>query len=681
MNLLSIYISSFPRYRTLLQSIPQIPLTARSLLIKQCQAQYDIMDPIPDPTPTLIRLLDNHPPIVIFENELTNGPMVLELRSFFSTLNVSVADPLESALVLDFLRGLPVKETDRIEFIEKGWVKEIILGYQAGRVPEVNFHPFFHNVADVIHPHLPPNPIALIRIRQKFRRMKETLLKYPPTFYPRSSHKNMSNSTRRDFEKYFGHGTLDQDPIFGQDDWQRIYNQHGIELEGACELRQKWYPSGAKPRTYAAMGGTSYKHCRHLQGFFTILANLFPPTNHITRLRPGRLHVSRQEDDPTDYLIYDLTSFTSNMVEQKNFCKSLADFMDGVIVYLVDEVDGLVERDLGELLREYNQHCVVGPSMSVERAPEHLQPPTTEFGHGTASLLGIFGNLMTCTIAHFLITAPTVDSVEDEENIAGDDGQICVRPDTKYFVFASISLVGSWEDSKTFWLGEEGAICLKRPILLTEAGIQLLENIVPPTLISCVAYFSGRNPDSRYNFTNLDDLSLTDRINIVGTDLLRCLRSIYRHGYDRLDIIYDLYDGFKRLGRRILDFDVELYAEKNIGMVFWPVDPRDYDFHAVDPMWIMLQCYSTHREMVVREYEEISPFALVYSGDEVKGNSTPRLTLLEKLNYVRKKPVFRHLDKFSVALELYNIFNGRLVTPMLYQYSCIKDIPDQFHFQ
>jgi len=228
-------------FRNTIRLVAQIPLKARSTLIKQCQAQYDVLEPVPTPTPVLVQLLDNNPDLVL--DTVLDGVVVVRVRNFFTFAGHTVCDPLQSAILLDILRGTPVDEIDRTTFIKQGWLKEIRLALGKAR-PEVNFTPFFQYCGDQQSPHpdIPYHFAALHRIRMRFRRAREQLLTSKPVFYPRSAHKNMSRSTRRSFEEHFGQGCLESIPIFGQDDWARVYEETGIMLEGETELRQKWYP-------------------------------------------------------------------------------------------------------------------------------------------------------------------------------------------------------------------------------------------------------------------------------------------------------------------------------------------------------------------------------------------------------------------------------------------------------
>jgi hypothetical protein len=665
-------------YATFVHRIAGLPLKARSLLIKQCQAQYDVIEPITTPTPTLIRLLNSHPDVVV--TDLCDGrPMTLALRNFFSFYNVSVSDPLSSAIILDILRGVEVQHNDYLEAISSGWLKEIRLCLSEA-TPRCDFRSFFHDVDRPIHPSLPYNPSSTKRIRSIFRRFREMLILQPIMLYPRATHKNMSRSTRRAFESHFGEGSLDGIAVFGQDDWERVYHDYGIELEGEVEFRQKWYPSGAKPRTYAAMGGTSYRYCRHLPDFFTALVNLFRETNHVTRLRPGRLFIPGSL--PAHFRVYDLSNFTSNCREQRSFCLELVEFFTGVSVTVVDEHYGPEERDLGEMLWDYYVHCVDRPLTSLERTPARfgLQDHIS-YQHGVASLLGIFGNLMTCTLAHFLILSPTVETPE-EINIAGDDGLALEHDANEVHLDAAIELVGTVEKTKNFRSDEEGAICLKRPLHQIGSRLELSYNIVPPTVATALSYIAGKDLDPRFNHIGIEDLKPVDRVSLVGVDLLRFLRSCYALKYENVGLITAIFEGFEGAVRSQFNASMESLRIRWGHNLFWPIHPGDYDFLAVDPIRLWCIYYTGSRAFHVRERVHLNVWAFREVGDVARCNSNRRLVLLERLGFVEKESISIQLDGLDAADFMYNLFvNPRFLPPEVYSYRVIRDIPDYFMYE
>jgi len=616
-------------------------------------------------------MVDHAPPVFVRSN---NGiTTYYTFRNLLYGYESDFSDPLRSAIVQDISRGLTLDLEEVLQAKEKSWTKEIILSQQLHPPSLFNWDVVFsmddldkHNQ---LHPDIPSNytmansiHLHLLRLRKRYA---------DKVLYPRSTHKNMSFETRRSFEKYVG--PL-ENPIFGQDDWQRVYHFRGIQLEGATEMRQKWYASGAKPRTYFAMGGDAYSKSRFLQTFFSDLVDSLPMTNHKTRLRPGRLTLPYSpEDSDFHWRIYDLTSFTSSCTSQRSLCYALAKFFFGVPVFCYDELDGPVPYDLGELLYEYTEHCVENPSLSYER----YDPSTRDYSsvHTLASMLGIFGNLMTCTLGHGTIASFFTSSM-DESNCAGDD-ELCPEDRLNSFELdRGIRTVGpEFERTKSFRGDEEGAICLKRPFLETPLHPILLDNIIPPTVMTAILNLSEIH-DPRY--TTFDTLEKREAISLVGKDLMRFLDSAWRKGYQDIGALGSVYHGFSRLVKHLTGWN----PKPSLGHVgtgpYWPMDPRDYEFGGPDRPFDVLVTYYMPRDTKAEKREVISdPDEGRFVGDEWEGNSTPRLKLLETLGYIEKVEIIEDVpvpNRLLFWLAYYRQQNP----PVVYQYSIIRDIPSVF---
>jgi len=260
----------YPEYALFTRSSGLLPLSARSLIVKACQSQKFPTTP----GNTLYDLFVAHPDVPVVD-QYNNGFHFRSLLAFLYDFDLHLDDPLESAIVLDLMRALPVDHSMMNEEKLKSWAKELVLAEGVSRPNQIRWSAFFDE-SDPILPianDLPPNPNMIRTIRRillSFRSEVEGTV-----MWPRATHKNMSRDTRRRYEEHSAI-RLNDVAIFGQDDWERYYAETGTELQGCCELRQVWTPNQVKPRTYAAMGGSSYSKCRHLlQDFFTLLCNLF----------------------------------------------------------------------------------------------------------------------------------------------------------------------------------------------------------------------------------------------------------------------------------------------------------------------------------------------------------------------------------------------------------------------
>jgi hypothetical protein len=668
--LYTFYQSVYPGLGHTIQSCTPLPLSARSLIIKACQAQSwpDI-----DEQSTLRDLMLKHPPVILRRHFGLHTMPLINLAGF---LQWDIADPLLSAILLDVMRALPLSSEETKLAREASWNKEMVLVFGKSQPTQIRWELFFdsdpNTLLDQIHPLLPGNARHMSKIRSTLHYFRRKYQKRRHTLYARATHKNMSFGTRRDYE-YREHTTLEGVGIFGQDDWQRYYARTGVKLEGGCEMRQKWYPSGAKPRTYFAQGGISYNDSRFLQNFFTDLANVFTPTNHDYRLRPERLRGLYGQTG--DFFIYDLSNFTSNMNEQKYFVEHLSEFFKGVEVDVLDEEKGFVTHDLGDLLSAYCDTCVFGPLLSLEREPNHRNDHTL-YPHGIASLLGIFGNLMTCTVAHYLIISPTTEGTESQ-NIAGDDGAKDEDAANNFESRTAISLVGCYAPDKCFKGSDPCAICLKRPLLQLYPSVTLMDNIVPPSLVTTVAYLLGQNPDSRYSFMGLESMTLHRRVSVIGKDLYRFLTSCFQKQYHDTMAIAQVYHGFTQLVKKFLLKDLK----PSLTPYFWPLDPLLYEFGRDHPGLVLL-CMKSEvlfQEIPVQRVQPCIEEELRNPGDAHWCNSDGRLKLLETLGYVTKEKL-----TFIGDLETAWLYwMGRLKllrarVPDVYEYTVRAPIPHRF---
>nr|WOK58270.1 MAG: hypothetical protein [Armillaria mellea ambi-like virus 5] len=661
----------YPKYRTVIRSLSKLPLSARSLLIKACQSQSW---PNPGSFSTLRRMIEEHPPVFVRDPL----PDIIPFSNFVPVFNLRLDDPLESAIILDISRGLPLPTLDDVlEAQRASWSKEVRLVHGVKRESRVNWSVFFREgcqelpIADGV----PPNPAMARRIHHQLKQFRSKIR--GRRFYPRATHKNMSRATRREFEAATGI-TLEGVPIFGQDNWAEYYHRTGNKLRGASEMRQKWYHSGAKPRTYFAMGGEAYEDCRFLQDFFSELVDHFLPTNHKTRLQPDRLFMSSADgkEDP-HFRIYDLSNFTSNMAEQVYCMEELVEFFDGIEVEIVDERFGVVATTLDELLRSYHDSCVNRPSVSLERYPGielkegdlHDSIP-----HMVASLLGIFGNLMSCTFAHYLMVSPVVRD-EEEVNVAGDDGILPEDASNPEPVRRVIDLVGTCAMEKTFRSDEESAIALKRPIWEDLPHLRTAFNIIPPSVVRCVQAISKLD-DPRYP-PSYEELPLADALDIVGRDLMRFLRSAYLRRYTDADRLSEVVDGFSKLVLSHRRIHASAGTRGTQGYT-WPFLPRNYEFLGSPPMTTLVVHFAPRMMWSpLLEKRPVYQDTELYAGLVFESNSSKKLKMLESFGYIEKEEV-------KVLLEGYHVLNflGMLASPtfvpVVYMYTVVRDVPEEF---
>lgn len=674
----------YPAYSRFIRAAKFLPISARSIVIKCCQAQLFPSEP----NAVLSLLIDEHPEIIYLESPQHSTRYTRQtLRSVLDATQFDPSDPLESAIYLDILRAADVDAYDIEATKAKSWAKEVSLVNGTFRTEAVDWGVIFDYDRDQaalrpLHPDLPINPGMANEIHRSLLRVRDFF--EGQYLYSRSTHKMMSHDTVREFEELTRREILGTSNLFGQDNCLRYYHDTGHFLGGATEMRQYWPTSAAKPRTYYAMGGEAYQHSRFLQDFFSTLVDSVPSFNHKTRLRPGRLAIPREIDgESLHWLIYDLSSFTSNCCIQRSFCHALSSFFSGVDVIIVDEHHGPICSDLGELLLDYTRFCVEKPSVSLARFDPSLETPV--FYHETASMLGIFGNLMSCTFAHGTVVAlSSPDIMSDSYNCAGDDGLVPKRLSTSFSIDRGIRLVGSYELQKSFPGDDPAPVCLKRPFAETFPQPTLKSNLVPPSLATAIIALTDIDDPRYHRYPTSYTKTWVDRVDMVGKDLLRFLRSAYRMKYAFPERLGYIVRHFERL---VLN-TVGWMATPGITIPgirpFWPVSPENYEFDTISPLNVVFIYFSPPLFELPRR-EELPDVSLQFSsaGEVFEGNSTKRLKLLETLGYLTKEELVVTLSDKDRKEVLANALDDDLPNvyrPIVYKYELIRDIPIHFMF-
>jgi len=443
------------------------------------------------------------------------------------------------------------------------------------------------------------------------------------------------------------------------------------------ELRQRWYTSQAKPRTYAAQGGKVYSRSQYLQDPFTDLVNSLPMCHHKTRLRPARLRLKTGQ-----WLrVYDLEAFTSRMHEQKNLLSEMSLFVKGWPFTYYDAWEGLVTRDFGEMLWEYNQECNFHVETSYERVSAAYNGFTGR--HCYASLLGIFGNLMSCTLGHTLVM-DQIFGDDDCLNVAGDDGAVPEDKTTTQMMDSCIAAVGLDEPSKRFRSDEAGCICLKRPLYQFGTVLEQGFLIIPPTIVK-LANLLYDYDDSRYRFID-EGLSTTEKYSIAGKEVMRFLRSTFRaEGILSTQEKRDVLNYAKAIS--------ELYQVPNsigmlpfcgIGAYFWPafVDDPSWDAHVeeyftLDPLFRTIDnTFAGSAEIPMLDdgnMREVELSRVQYAGMRFRSVGTKHLKFLRQLGILESEVVTERVEGLEAIDRLKHVLEED--SGIVYEYLVLEDIP------
>jgi hypothetical protein len=198
-----------------------------------------------------------------------------------------------------------------------------------------------------------------------------------------------------------------------------------------------------KPRVYYAQGGEAYFESRYISPILDTLQRSFRSTD--PRRRYSFADFGQVATPEELFIIYDYSSFTTLLADFKSFMLELGIFCCGTPVRVFDTYRGVVEEDLGHLLLAYNATCNTDPEFSIHRiegiASDH---PQALVHHRVAGMLGIYGNIVGCTILHGLSTISIVGS-ELHANTIGDDAGIKIIVDdvSKEEAIQCIQVIGN----------------------------------------------------------------------------------------------------------------------------------------------------------------------------------------------------------------------------------------------
>jgi hypothetical protein len=654
-------VKSMARFEDVARRLSCMDIESRKRVILLCRAQC-----VPDPHCDSLLRRQAFPHSTKYRSSYRAED---DVQSFARQYEEDISHPLFSSLVIDIAKSLPLAAPEIQKAKLDSWGKEISLCEGVRRPYHFDFRCWFDaKCRDIpLLPTMPANPDMADEIRTTLQMWKLSMR--GRTFYPSMSTKLVSRSTIRE-HNYFAEHQVEVEESgseFSQVELERFYHEHGFELGGVCEIRQKWYRHGLKPRTYFAQGGESYQSSKYLQDVFNALVDFFISSNHTARLNPSRL---RPADD--EYCrIYDLSGFTSNEHEQLPFLKGLAKFCEGTMVKIVDSREGLVAADLGDLISEYALYNDE-PKYSREKL---LDQDVAECRHTIASFLGVYGNLMTCTFPHAASLAYGVGS-SSKVNVAGDDAHFLQRRGEEKKITPFIRANGVVERSKEFSTDEEGAVCLKRGLVQEDNRLYQKMMIIWPSLAVTSFVLKGVHLPSQFGrmFKSRGEARLA-----LGTELLRFLQSLH---WERADFDLD----------QVLDYLRALYTQTGfppsgqlpqLGAPYLvPALPE----HPID----LLECpirrlASLHysggvvlsERLPRNEVEEIQ-FENAGTGYEWFGHMSRKIVYFEKMGWVSSSPrkkLYTGLEGFDRLIkEFYD------PDPVVYEFVVICPIPEEFHF-
>lgn len=482
------------------------------------------------------------------------------------------------------------------------------------------------------------------------RRQSERVL------YPHSGRKLLSISSMQ----HLWGSTNSNLASFSSMDAERIYGLTGERPESSCEMKMRWYATQPVPRVYFAQGLTAYHSSKYLRNAFNDLADLFRNVNRFERTMP-QLVLSESVDD--ELFVYDLTSFTSLFHEHREFLLSLAEMVDHVEVRYADSWFGLCHTTLGYLIRDYVTNNVTDPSYCSMLLPFDQ---SLELSHGTAGFLGVYGNLITCTIPHGIILGTFNDNLRSCW-CAGDDAGICAECHRKRELFQLLRRLGTIAEEKTFIGSEPGSVALKRPVRFENNLVVFQSSVIWPVfgLLYGSEIYSKEDRDNA-----------VDKFASALTSFLQSARKV------------DLSSDDQDLAVRICSF---LYRALGLPTTGWyppctgyfphrtTIPVMDPDAFRSDPLSRLVSLFCRNEyTCVAKERKSIDKDDLVLQGSS-EGNMTEWTRWLCSLGYINAEKVMVTLygaealeraldDTRPVRLRIYD-------EPALYVFNVLSTIP------
>lgn len=354
----------------------------------------------------------------------------------------------------------------------------------------LNFEVWNSTPDAAMHPDVPPNGDVARTVRECIMKTFDQFRHR--TLVPRYSRKPLGTHAQTQLKRKFSDILPKRsDGQLYQVDLETVRGEKRICLEGGVEMRQRWYPNQLVPRTYFVAGETAYFHSRFVQDFFNRLCDNFPPTNRHSRVNPRRLSCASGKH----FLFYDLTTFTSSCINQRDFIRFLARLGADVPVITSSYGEGPSETTLGMVLEEYALYA-------NEFMRWHMTEKDWEGDHGVAGFLGVLGNIASCTFLHGAVLSMLVDS-EGDCGCAGDDA--VASTDNERRIDRGISTIGDYQEDKVYRLIPEfpptiqsDCLYLKRRTFLSESGnLAQLHYFQPPSPLH-PKYRKDESYSSRY---------------------------------------------------------------------------------------------------------------------------------------------------------------------------------------
>jgi hypothetical protein len=415
----NVYTSPLPPLLVLISWIYYLPLTWRKLVVDVCRIQVQ-----PSQNHHLQNALFGLDPPVVFTPEDIGYSLTID--EFDGLLGRVIYSPL----LLSFLSYFARAETSHhLEDFQKQ--KQTSLDKELFAALESKSH---HQVLDYsslfsvgtrgrLHPQLTgqiDSGVLAIWKQGLHRILTSNRFSDRPLLPSYNARKTVSYATQRNLllaQGYPPESVMDAPKTITSLDLLKHYLWTGSQIPGPLEMRMAWFYNDLKPRVYYCLGGSDYFNGLYIQEISNLFVDIFPSTNPATRFNISR--VGNLEEGQL-LITYDYSSFTTSLSELRYFLFWLSEACMGKTITLLDVREGLVDRDLGEILQEYNDVVNHYQAFSIERFATWLDTNPSILRQGRNGSLGVKGNIVLSTTLHGVALAD-LTSTPDSDLCVGDD--------------------------------------------------------------------------------------------------------------------------------------------------------------------------------------------------------------------------------------------------------------------
>lgn len=385
-----------------------LDLRARKILLSICRCQS---------TPTSNSKINKHVirtfPEYRANTIVTPSGDVLSLSTIVDGLQSYITNPITNGFLQMVIKAIALEDEDVERAIEETYAKEIVASQERRYTPTIDLTPILMNNPTRRHYPLLRNwTYYNPSIHQYiFHSLKSAIpILSRQHYFPNYGSKLLPETSSKQFQELQSHlGFNFERSTLGV---EKVYSRSGESSEGPTEMKHAFAYNDLRPRVYFSRGATHYCHSKYIQEIFNRIISVFPSIHKFERFHISKLELNNGEI----FMIYDYSTFTTNLQSLSEFLLGLSEFYKGVEITVIDTFQGPTIIDLGEYLLQYTVNCNSLPEFETFFGSTDGEPITYQSGAG---LLGIPGNITSSTLWHGIILMVLIQSILAK--IVGDD--------------------------------------------------------------------------------------------------------------------------------------------------------------------------------------------------------------------------------------------------------------------